>query len=119
MLFIATLLVAAMIPPRASLINAVSASYNAEYPSIEDPCSFIASFYVDFGDGSGCCVESPVVEPDVCYISSNMLAEHVLRNICGLTDTADKAGFSRDTRSTGVSTWIKTATERSGTRNRL
>lgn len=56
---------------------------------INDVCTFIKSLYRDFGD-FGCCVESSVVEPDVCYTSTNLLAEYVLRNVCGRNDLADK-----------------------------
>ncbi|MEM1618889.1 MAG: hypothetical protein QXE77_04995 [Desulfurococcaceae archaeon] len=62
---------------------------NPSSTSREDLCSFVASLYRDFGE-FGCCVESPVVEPDVCYTSSNLLAEYVLRNVCGKPGIADK-----------------------------
>ncbi|MEM1596252.1 MAG: hypothetical protein QXS24_03750 [Desulfurococcaceae archaeon] len=52
-------------------------------------CNFIVSLYRDMG-GYGCCVESPVVENDVCYTSTNFLAEYVLRSVCGRVDLADK-----------------------------
>lgn len=55
----------------------------------ENLCNFIASLYRDFG-GFGCCVESPLVENDVCYTSTNYLAEHVLRNVCSRHDLANK-----------------------------
>ncbi|MEM4224611.1 MAG: hypothetical protein QXX93_01460 [Desulfurococcaceae archaeon] len=62
---------------------------NPSSTSREDLCSFVASLYRDFGE-FGCCVESPVVEPDVCYTSTNLLAEHVLRSICGKPGIANK-----------------------------
>lgn len=53
-------------------------------------CEFISSLFVDLGDNRGCCRESPVVEPNRCYLSTNLLAEYVLRRICNRPDIADK-----------------------------
>jgi hypothetical protein len=50
----------------------------------------LESLYVDLTDKYGCIVESPVVEPDRCYTSTNLLAEYVLRNLCKNTALADK-----------------------------
>ena len=46
-------------------------------------CLFIEGLYRELGPGYGCLVESPVVESDTCYTSTNMLAVYVLRSICG------------------------------------
>jgi hypothetical protein len=55
----------------------------------EKLCNFIASLAVDLGDKGKCLVESPVVEKDVCYTSSNHLAYYALRYVCGNYDLAN------------------------------
>ena len=55
----------------------------------EKLCDFIASLAVDLGDRGKCLVESPLVERDVCYTSSNHLAYHALRYVCGYRELAD------------------------------
>lgn len=53
-------------------------------------CDFLASLYVDLTPSYGCLKESPQIEPDRCYTSTNLLAEYVLRNLCKNTALADK-----------------------------
>jgi tetratricopeptide (TPR) repeat protein len=55
----------------------------------EKLCDFIASLAVDLGDRGKCLVESPLVERDVCYTSSNHLAYYALRYVCGYRELAD------------------------------
>jgi len=55
----------------------------------EKLCDFIASLAVDLGDRGRCLVESPLVERDVCYTSSNHLAYYALRYVCGYRELAD------------------------------
>ena len=55
----------------------------------EKLCDFIASLAVDLGDRGKCLVESPLVERDVCYTSSNHLAYYALRYVCGYQELAD------------------------------
>ncbi|MCC6053888.1 MAG: hypothetical protein LM589_01010 [Thermosphaera sp.] len=54
----------------------------------EKLCDFIASLAVDLGDRGGCLVESPLVERDVCYTSSNHLAYYALHYVCGYRELA-------------------------------
>jgi len=53
-------------------------------------CNHLESLYVELEPGIGCLRESPVVERNTCYTSTNLLAEYVLRNICGYRDLADR-----------------------------
>jgi tetratricopeptide (TPR) repeat protein len=55
----------------------------------EKLCIFIASLVVDLGGRGRCLVESPLVERDVCYTSSNHLAYYALRYVCGYRELAD------------------------------
>jgi hypothetical protein len=55
----------------------------------EKLCVFIASLAVDLGDRGRCLVESPLVERDVCYTSSNHLAYYALRYVCRYRELAD------------------------------
>jgi tetratricopeptide (TPR) repeat protein len=55
----------------------------------EKLCGFIASLAVDLGDRGKCLVESPLVERDVCYTSSNHLAYYALRDVCSYRGLAD------------------------------
>jgi tetratricopeptide (TPR) repeat protein len=55
----------------------------------EKLCDFIASLAVDLGDRGKCLVESPLVERDACYTSSNHLAYYALRYVCGYRELAD------------------------------
>ena len=55
----------------------------------EKLCDFIASLAVDLGDRGRCLVESPLVERDVCYTSSNHLAYYALHYVCGYHELAD------------------------------
>jgi len=67
-----------------------TASVFVEEPSLRSICDFIASLYTDLAPGYGCVRESPVVEKDVCYTSTNLLAEYVLRSLCGNKVLADR-----------------------------
>ena len=58
--------------------------------SLNQLCSFLQSQFVDFGDGTGCLVESPATENTTCYLSTNFIASCVLRELCGLGSIADK-----------------------------
>jgi hypothetical protein len=55
----------------------------------EKLCDFTASLAVDLGDKGKCLVESPLVERDVCYTSSNHLAYYALRYVCEYRELAD------------------------------
>jgi len=55
----------------------------------EKLCDFIASLAVDLGDRGKCLVESPLVERDVCYTSSNHLAYYALHYVCRYRELAD------------------------------
>jgi len=55
----------------------------------EKLCDFIASLAVDLGDKGKCLVESPLVERDACYTSSNHLAYYALHYVCGYRELAD------------------------------
>ena len=63
---------------------------NIPNTDLSNICSFLASLYVDLTPSYGCLKESPQVEPDRCYTSTNLLAEYVLRNLCKNTALADK-----------------------------
>lgn len=69
---------------------ATSTEYGLEVVSRDSICSFLLSQYTDLGGGAGCCRESPVAEPYVCYTSTNLLAEYVLRYVCDRPDVADR-----------------------------
>ncbi len=69
---------------------ATNMEYGLEVVSRDSICSFLLSQYTDLGGGAGCCRESPVAEPYVCYTSTNLLAEYVLRYVCGRPDVADR-----------------------------
>jgi hypothetical protein len=55
----------------------------------EKLCDFTASLAVDLGGRGRCLVESPLVERDVCYTSSNYLAYYALRYVCRYRELAD------------------------------
>lgn len=73
-----------------TIVSSLTGLENLPQPiSIGSICEFIISLFVDLGS-SGCCRESPVTEANKCYLSSNLLAEYVLRRLCNRSDIADK-----------------------------
>jgi hypothetical protein len=76
--------------PASALFGGVAMSENISQPlSREKLCDFLSQLQVDLGDKGKCLVESPVVEKDVCYTSSNHLAYYALRYVCGNYDLAN------------------------------
>ena len=65
-------------------------SVNIQNTNLSSICDFLVSLYVDLTPSYGCLKESPQVEPDRCYTSTNLLGEYVLRNLCKNTALADK-----------------------------
>jgi len=80
------------------VLNMASASQcrgegeNVSTPTLQELCSFLKDMYRDLGPGYGCLVESPVVESNVCYTSTNKLASHVLKFLCNDSVLAEKVG---------------------------
>lgn len=85
------LVLVSLYPVIALGVGASSVSeYSVARLSREAICEFLVSQYVELESGVGCLRESPRVEPSVCYTSTNLLAEYVLRHVCGRSDLADK-----------------------------
>jgi len=63
---------------------------NVWSPTLENICSFLKALFIKLELGVGCVRESLIVEPSVCYLTTNFLAEHVLRYLCGEVLIADK-----------------------------
>jgi len=57
---------------------------------LRDICDLLAELYTDLTGEYGCVRESLEAEINVCYTSTNLLAEYVLRELCGNTVLADK-----------------------------
>jgi hypothetical protein len=78
------------------VLNMASASQcrgegeNVSTPTLQEICSFLKDMYRGLGPGYGCLVESPVIEPNVCYTSTNKLASHVLKFLCNDSVLAEK-----------------------------
>ena len=78
------------------VLNMASASQcrgggeNVSTPTLQELCSFLKDMYRGLGPGYGCLVESPVVESNVCYTSTNKLASHVLKLLCNDSVLAEK-----------------------------
>ena len=57
--------------------------------SLRSICKFLSSQFVRLNTNSGCLRESPITEPNTCYISTNWLCMHVLEHLCGYDELAN------------------------------
>ncbi|OYT48435.1 MAG: hypothetical protein B6U85_02515 [Desulfurococcales archaeon ex4484_42] len=57
--------------------------------SLQSICKFLSAQFVMLNDGLGCLRESPIIEPNTCYIQTNWLCMHVLKYLCGYDELAN------------------------------